>query len=65
MKKTLKEKIKDAKASPEMKPFPARFECGEFDLIAAEAKRQNISINAFIRVACREAVETLSKKRTG
>jgi predicted HicB family RNase H-like nuclease len=62
---TLKKKIEAAKLKTPQRKFLARFDESEYQKLEAEAIKQKLSINALIKIACRDMLETLSKKKTG
>lgn len=65
MANTLKKKIEAAKEKTVERKFPTRFSEADYSELQKEAARQNLSMNKLIQIACREMLDTLSKKKTG
>lgn len=68
MEKTLKQKIQteQEKTKPrEAKSFLVRFTPEEYSEVQTTAEKLGLSMSAMIRLATREMIETLAKKKTG
>ena len=68
MEKSLKQKIQteqDKTKPKEHRSFLVRFTPEEYASLESEAKKLGLSMSATVRLATREMIETLAKKKTG
>jgi len=68
MEKSLKQKIQteqDKNKPKELRSFLVRFTPEEYSSLQAQAEKLGLSMSATVRLATREMIDTLAKKKTG